>query len=269
MYSKYHGCGNDFIIGKYQSGNDYSLLARKYCDRHLGIGADGLLLVEKENNNITMHLYNSDGSIAPMCGNGIRCFANYCLDEGLINENDFIVNTLSGPMRIIIESRDPFFCKVNLGKPDFSSEKLSIDTKKNVFIDEKLKVNDIDVSVSAVYMATHHLVILVNDLNKAIESKIAEVIAENKIFLVGINVNLVEIIDRKNIKMKTFERGAGWTLACGTGASAAYSVLRKKNLCDNELSVHLELGILKITSINDEIIMSGPSKCVAKEVKFV
>ena len=69
--------------------------------------------------------------------------------------------------------------------------------------------------------------------------------------------------------MKTFERGAGWTLACGTGASAAYSVLRKKNLCDNELSVHLELGILKITSINDEIIMSGPSKCVAKEVKFV
>ncbi len=77
-------------------------------------------------------------------------------------------------------------------------------------------------------MATHHLVILVNDLNKAIESKIAEVIAENKIFLVGINVNLVEIIDRKNIKMKTFERGAGWTLACGTGASAAYSVLRKR-----------------------------------------
>lgn len=268
MYRKYHGCGNDFVIGMYNQREDYSLLAKKYCDRHLGVGGDGLILAEKVKDVIKMHLYNSDGSIAPMCGNGIRCFANYCLDMGLVSGNEFVINTLSGDMKIVVESRNPFFCKVNLGKADFSSKKLEIKTNKDIFFDEKIVIGKKEVLVSAVYMATHHLVVIVDDLEKAIQSNIAIDLAKQDIFTAGINVDLVQIIDKENIKMKTFERGAGWTLACGTGASAAYVVLNKKGLCNNELKVHLLLGTLKITSVNDEVIMSGPSECVAKEIYF-
>lgn len=268
MYTKYHGCGNDFIIGEYQKNIDYEALAKKCCDRHLGLGADGLILAEKKNGTIKMHLYNSDGSIAPMCGNGIRCFSHFCIDMGLVDSNEFCVETMSGLMKICIESRSPFYCKVSLGFPSFSTKKLDIDTLKEEFLDEVISVNGKNVKVNAVYMATHHLVVIVDDLNEAIKSGIAEELGKNKIFKKGINVDLVEIIDEKNIKMKTYERGAGWTLACGTGASAAYVILKKKNLCLNELNVHLEYGVLKISSLNEEIFMMGPSECIAKNIEL-
>lgn len=268
MYSKYHGCGNDFIIGKYEKWLDYSNLAKKYCNRHTGIGGDGLILVEVINDKLKMHLYNSDGSLAPMCGNGIRCFSHYCLDNGLVRKNEFEVETMSGKMKIYVEKREPFFCRVSLGYPDFRSDKLEIVTKKNEFLDEEIIINGKKIIVSAVYMATHHLVVIVDDLNKAIESGVALKLGKLNIFKKGINVDLVEIIDRENIKMKTYERGAGWTLACGTGASAAYVILKRKNMCDNILNVHLELGILQITSISEEIFMAGPSECIARDIKF-
>lgn len=268
MYTKYHGCGNDFIIGRYQKDVDYEALAKKYCARHLGLGADGLILAEKKNDKIKMHLYNSDGSIAPMCGNGIRCFSHFCIDNGLVETREFNVETMSGIMKIYVESRDPFYCKVSLGIPCFSAKKLDIDTQKEEFLDETLIVDGKSIKVDAIYMATHHLVVIVDNLEEAIKSGVAEKLGQNKIFKKGINVDLVEILDNKNIKMKTYERGAGWTLACGTGASAAYVILKGKNLCYEEVNVHLEYGILKISSFNNEVFMSGPSVCIAKNIEL-
>lgn len=268
MYTKYHGCGNDFIIGIYQKNVDYKMLAKKYCARHLGIGADGLILAEKKNDIIKMHLYNSDGSIAPMCGNGIRCFSHFCIESGLVEENEFSVETMAGIMKICIESRNPFYCRVSLGTPCFNAEKLDIDTQKEEFLDETIIVNGKSIKVDAIYMATHHLVVIVDNLEEAIKSEVAEKLGQNKIFRKGINVDLVEIIDEKNIRMKTYERGAGWTLACGTGASAAYVILKMKNLCYEEINVHLEYGVLRISSFNNEIFMSGPSVCIAKNIEL-
>lgn len=268
MYTKYHGCGNDFIIGIYQDGKDYSKLAKKYCDRHLGIGADGLILAKKQNDKLIMYLYNSDGTLAPMCGNGIRCFSHFCLDNKLISGNEFDVETMSGVMKIYVEKTDPFYCRVSLGKPIFDSKKLDISTSKKEFLDEVIIVNNQQIKVDAVYMATHHLVVLVDNLEKAIEDKIAEQLGKNKIFTKGINVDLVEVVDSENIKMKTYERGAGWTLACGTGASASYVILKRKNMCQEKLNVHLTHGVLKISSINDEVFMSGPSECIAKNMEL-
>ena len=271
MYSKYHGCGNDFILGKYQENIDYSEFAKRVCDRHTGIGADGLLIAKSDNNLLEMIFYNADGSRAPMCGNGIRCFALYCLDEGLTDKDNFDVLTIPGIMKVKVTSKNPFLCCVNLGKPDFSSEKLEIKTSKETFLDEKIELIDKDiikeVIVDAVYMATHHLVVIVKNLEEICKSNIGEQLCSYHLFKRGINVNFVQIIDCENVKMKTYERGVGWTLACGTGASASFVILNKKGLCDEKIKVHLEKGTLEIGyNKNKEVMMEGPAICIAKNI---
>ena len=265
MYRKLHGVGNDFIIGKYTEGINYKEFAKKVCDRHTGIGADGLLILRYKNNLPYMEFYNSDGSLAPMCGNGIRCFSLYCILEGVVNSNEFDIDTLSGVMHVKVTQKEPFMCKVCLGRADFSSKKLDIDTKEDTFLDQMIRIDSKrSVEVSAVYMTTHHLVVLVSDLGKAIKEGIAQKLQGNKIFTKGINVNLVQVIDRGNVIMKTYERGAGWTLACGTGASSAYVILKRKGLCDNEVTINLEKGKLKISSMGDDIYMEGPAEEIAQ-----
>lgn len=267
MYTKYHGCGNDFIIGPYKDGINYSELAKKVCNRFTGIGADGFLLAKEENGRIEMVFYNADGSRAPMCGNGIRCFSLYCLDKGLVNGDIFSIDTLSGEMLVEVKQREPYICKVCLGEPIFSSKKLDIDTKEETFLDQELNLEKYGkVNVSAVYMATHHLVVLVDDLDEAINSTLAYELGSNKVFTKGINVNLVQIIDRDNIKMKTFERGAGWTCACGTGASASYVIMRLKDLCNEKVKIHLQYGQIEVSSIENKIYMEGPSVCIASNI---
>lgn len=269
MFRKLHGVGNDFIIGMYNEGVDYEKLSKKVCDRHTGIGADGLLLAKKVNNLYYMVFYNSDGTLAPMCGNGIRCFARYCILEGLVQGDEFDLDTMSGIMHVKVTNKDPFMCKVCLGKPDFSSKKLDIDTLNDTFLDQEIVLSDgKKIEVSAIYMATHHLVVVVNDLQEAINSNIPYELREHKIFKKSINVNLVQVIDRKNVKMKTYERGAGWTLACGTGASASYVILKKKNLIDNEITINLEKGQLKISSVDEDIYMEGPAVEIASSIEI-
>ena len=264
MYRKLHGVGNDFIIGRFVDGTDYVALSKKLCDRHTGIGADGLLLAKMNNNIPYMVFYNSDGTLAPMCGNGIRCFSRYCLIEGLVSGDEFKIDTKSGIMNVKVTQKDPFMCKVCLGRPNFSTKALDIDTNKETFLNEKIRLScGKDIEVSALFMTTHHLVVIVDDLKKAINDKIAEELQANKIFTKGINVNLVQVIDRSNVVMKTFERGAGWTLACGTGASSAYVILKEKGLIDSELTINLEKGQLKISSIGDDIYMEGPAVLIA------
>ena len=124
--TKYHGCGNDFIILREEDavGYDLNTLIPAVCDRHTGLGADGLILVRVR--PLTMLFYNCDGSRAPMCGNGIRCFAKFCLDEGIIDAKQFDVETLAGIKTVTITSRDPFFAQVAMGQADFSPETVGV-----------------------------------------------------------------------------------------------------------------------------------------------
>lgn len=269
MFTKYHGCGNDFIIGPYIKGTDYPSLARKVCNRFTGIGADGLLLAKEENERIEMVFYNSDGSRSPMCGNGIRCFSLYCLDKGLVSGNIFPIDTLSGEMIVEVKQREPYICKVCLGEPDFSSKRLDINTDEDTFLNKNIELEKYGrVNVDAVYMATHHLVVLVDDLDKAINSSLAYELGNYSVFTKGINVNLVEIIDKDNIRMKTFERGAGWTCACGTGASASYVIMRLKNLCNEKVKIHLQYGEIEVSSKENKVYMEGPSVCIARNISI-
>lgn len=273
MFRKYHGVGNDFIICTYQNKDiDYSQMAKKVCDRHTGLGADGFLVAKVDKEFVEMIFYNADGSRAPMCGNGIRCFSKYCLDEGLVSGNEFYINTIPGLMKINVISFEPYVCKVNLGKPHFESSLLDIDTDKETFLNEEITYFDKEekkIIADAVYMTTHHLVVLVDDLDKTVNSNLGDILCHHPLFKKGMNVNFVEVIDRDNIKMKTFERGVGWTLACGTGASSAYVILKMRKLCNDKINIHLEKGTLAITSINDEIIMEGPVVSIAKGIELI
>lgn len=270
MYSKYHGCGNDFIIGRFDEEINYSDFSKKVCNRHTGIGADGLLIAKvSDDKALEMIFYNADGSRAPMCGNGIRCFAYFCLKEKIIDVNEFEINTLAGKMAIKVLSKEPFRSIVNLGKPIFDSKTLDINTSKEVFLDEMIMVNGWQIKVDAVFMATHHLVVIVENLEEVIKSDLGERLSENRLFTTGINVNFVQIINREKIIMKTYERGVGWTLACGTGASASFVILNKKDLCGEKVAVQLELGELTISyNNNKEVLMEGPAVCVASNIEI-
>ena len=140
-FSKYHGCGNDFIIvsEKEVVDSNYSELATKICNRNTGVGADGFIVVGE--NPLEMIFYNADGSRAPMCGNGIRCFAKYCFDKGIRNESEYKVLTLAGEMGVKVISENPFVVEIDMGKPDFTPIKCGIKTDKEDFLKQNIETN--------------------------------------------------------------------------------------------------------------------------------
>lgn len=155
--TKYHGCGNDFIILREEDavGYDLNTLIPAVCDRHTGLGADGLILVRVR--PLTMLFYNCDGSRAPMCGNGIRCFAKFCLDEGIIDAKQFDVETLAGIKTVTITSRDPFFAQVAMGQADFSPEAVGV-SQSGPVLDFPVSVEGKTVLVDSFFMSTVHTV---------------------------------------------------------------------------------------------------------------
>lgn len=253
--SKYHGIGNDFLIIPYMGEIDYSSMAKKYCNRKISIGADGFIVVKKD--PYEMIFYNEDGSRAPMCGNGIRCFAKYVCDNYGMQEN-LDVNTLAGLMKIKVVSKNPFMVQVNMGSPIFDN--VAIKAKDNEsYLNRKINVSDKEFIINSLFMGTIHTVIFVDNLNDVIDKDYGEKICNYPLFKEKTNVNFVEVIDNNNFKMKTYERGVGWTCACGTGACASYVIGKMYNKCGEYVNVHLEYGMLRIEGDN-EILMTGPAE---------
>jgi len=258
-FSKYHGCGNDFIIVTEEAaaGREYSELAKQICHRQLGVGADGLIVVRKD--PLEMIFYNSDGSRAPMCGNGIRCFAKYCSDEGICSEKEYPVKTLAGTMMIKIIGRDPFLVEVAMGKPDFDPKRCGI-TGQAGSLNRKLQLKNGQVEVSSCFMGTVHTVVWLDNLNDFDLVKLGEEISNHPIFSEKTNVNFVRIINRKTLELITYERGVGMTLACGTGACASVVIGALEGRCDRDVWVLLPCGRLRIEQkADDEVMMTGPA----------
>lgn len=258
-YGVYHGCHNSFVICDYMDC-DLSNLAKIYCEKH---HTDGFIAVKRLSNSecsLEMYFYNQDGSRAPMCGNGIRCMVRYAYDNAYIKSNEIIkILTLSGIREIIITSVDPFIVKVNLGKPNFNPIQLSIDSDKE-YINEIFPVTkDKNINLTAIYLGTHHSVTIVNSIEEA--NELGSLVCHHPFFKVGVNANFVIIQNRKNIFVKTFERGVGWTLACGTGASSSFTVLNMLDLVDDEVTAHFIDGKIKVSINKDkDILMEGPAE---------
>jgi len=254
-FSKYHGCGNDFIIIDENEELDYQILAPKICNRYIGIGADGLIVVKKK--KLEMLFYNNDGSISTMCGNGIRCFAKYCLDNNIVNEKNFDVITKAGLINIEEVSPDKYL--VNIGKPSFKTS----DLKMNTNLSSYLKQNLFNTEVSSVLIGTVHTVVFVERLEEVIKTDLGEKICNAEVFTDKTNVNFVEVIDKDNFKVRTYERGVGWTHACGTGACASFIIGSLENKCNNEVNIHFKYGSLKISKRDEDIYMCGPAVKIA------
>lgn len=247
-FTKLHGNGNDFILideFNHEIIPGKAAFAAKYCDRRFGIGADGVLYLGRSDiADIRMRIFNSDGSEAEMCGNGIRCLVKYALDEGYIRGKS-TVDTLAGVLQIESRVEDKTWVRVNMGKPQFPG-------LKGEFID----VNGY--KVNAVNTGVPHAVIFVDSLDDDRLMLDARRIRFDPIFPKGTNVNFVHVDSHNEITIRTYERGVeGETLSCGTGTVACAAVAHRAGQTGKNVKVNTKGGILKITLTEDTAFMEG------------
>jgi diaminopimelate epimerase len=261
VFEKYHGTGNDFILLKAAPTNP-SELAKRICDRHFGIGADGILYPTSSSiADLKMNYYNSDGSIAPMCGNGMRCFAAFALKHGLIHSTSVSIETLAGIIPVSFDAAQDLI-KIDLGVPITSLNYPDVEKPITKFAKHSLVIEGEQVDFYVLNMGTIHTVIYLDDHLSLNWRKIAEPFSKHPFFPKQTNVNFVEVLDEYTQKVTTFERGAGWTLSCGTGssASAAVSVILGKT--KNIVETIVPGGTLSVY-VHDRIELAGPAAYIA------
>ena len=273
-FEKYQGAGNDFIIvaekDLIEKGiPEYGEFASQVCDRHFGIGADGLIILKYVASMPFMFFFNGDGSQAPMCGNGIRCFSHYLVNNHLIEGDEFVVKTVPGDLTIRVnydEEKDDFTARVNMGKPVFNVKEL-INIEKEQFLREKINIDGKEIEISYIFMGTDHSVIFVNDfadynideLGKKIENY-------TDLFPKKVNVNFVKVYDREHIEVITWERGVGRTLACGTGATASAVLAKTFDFVDDKINVKVPGGqlVIEYEGGENDVFMTGPSEKIVE-----
>lgn len=264
-FCKYHGLGNDFIIINNIDGSICldSQTVEVMCHRRFGIGADGIVLIQKSDKaDIRMLIYNSDGSRPEMCGNAIRCFSKYVYDHGIIKCKQIAVETDAGIMQIdiIVEKGKVEAAVVNMGKPDFDASKLAKDYDKQQLINEPIKAGDKCFNITSLIMGVPHTVIFTDNIEDEYVQDYGRLIEKHSLFSKGTNVNFVKIIDRDNIIIRTWERGAGYTYACGTGACACAAAGITQGLLNDRVKAQLRGGSLVIHWKNrGDIYMEGPA----------
>ncbi len=247
-FTKMNGLGNDFVVLDFEefqkTKTEADKLAKKLCNRNFGIGADGLIVVNPntEKADISWIFYNSDGSAAQMCGNGMRCFARYVYDNKLVNKKEFSVETKAGIIvpKIISDNE----VRVNMGKPILAPSKIPCKAENNLNIpfvteDEKFLLN-------AVSMGNPHCVIFVEKDSKNLALKYGSKIEHDNLFPEKTNVEFVEILSKNEVVINVWERGCGITLACGTGACATTVAGILNGYLDNTVKANLKGGALKI-----------------------
>jgi len=268
-FSKYQACGNDFIIidtefSKKIIPEKRGKLAKFLCDRHFGIGADDVLYLDPSSNaDIRLKIFEAQGPEADMCGNGIRCVAAYLCEK--INKNNLIIETNDG-IKHIKKIEDKY--RVNMGKlrtkmRDMEKYFISKFPSDELLLDKTINFQEIgEIKASIVNSSEPHCVIFVEDVDKEDINKYGRNITENKkVFPFGINVNLVEVIGGKALKIRTYERGVFYeTLACGTGATASAGVAHiLKKVRGNQIEVITKGGKIEIEITKDSLYMVGPA----------
>jgi diaminopimelate epimerase len=269
-FTKYHGLGNDFILTDARSQPELAHwpdLAIQLCNRHTGIGADGLVLVLPARDAVfAMHIFNSDGSIARMCGNGIRCFTRYVFDQGWWHgRGELHIQTASGlrMTEVVNADSDAFMVRVNMQPPLLAPADVPTTlTAANGYgpaLDRPLDVGEM-VRVSCLSMGNPHAVMFVDDLADVDPRSLGPRIETHPVFPDKTNVHFVQVIDQATLRMRTWERGAGLTLACGTGACAATVAAALTGRAGRKTTVYVPGGYLSIdwSEASGEVYMTGP-----------
>ncbi|MXS82294.1 diaminopimelate epimerase [Nitrosomonas oligotropha] len=264
-FTKMQGLGNDFVVldGINQTIALDREQIRKLADRHFGIGCDQILLVEKAEGqaDFRYRIFNADGGEVEQCGNGARCFVRYVHDHGLTQKNEIRIETLSGVISPHLEVNGNV--TVNMGKPIFEPEAIPFAAEKRA-LTYPLELQGQPVTISAVSMGNPHAVRVVPDVDNAPVDTEGALIESHPRFPKRVNVGYLQVMDRTHIKLRVFERGAGETLACGTGACAAVVAGINLGLLDRRVKVSTRGGELTISwQGNDEPVwMTGPAVTV-------
>lgn len=259
--TKMQGLGNDFILTE-EVPDDPASAAVRLCRRRLDIGADGLVLVlPSDRADIRMRIINADGSEAEMCGNAIRCVARYAYDRGLVSDAKMTVETLAGIMKPeLIFAEDGLRVRVDMGQPDFDPEHIPATVEDP--LDFEIPVERRTLQGSAVLMGVPHVVLFQEDLDEAALLELGAKISASSLFPREANVNFVSHDGEDQLYVRTFERGAGRTLACGTGACATAVVAARTGRTGNKVRIRVEAGWLDIEVTDDGVFMTGPAAYV-------
>ena len=268
-FTKMHGLGNDYVYMNaiHQHIEDESTLAQFVSNRHFGIGSDGLILICKsEKADFKMRMFNSDGSEAEMCGNGIRCVGKFVYDKGLTQKTEVTIETLAGikTVQLNVKNGKVETVKVDMGEPILEPKEIPVISEEKPVKNLKLKAEDKEFVFTCVSMGNPHAITIVDNTKEFDVEKYGKVLEVNKAFPNKTNVEFIEIVDKNNIKMRVWERGAGETLACGTGACASVVACVLNNLTERNVNVELLGGKLEIewNKNDNHVYMTGPAVTV-------
>ncbi len=275
-FVKMHGAGNDYVYvnGFETEVKDISSMAKKVSDRHKGIGSDGLVMIlppEKSTKaSVRMRMFNSDGSEAEMCGNAIRCVGKFSYENKLVNSTKFFVETLAGDkeLELFLKNDKVTHVTVDMGIPYWNSKEIPVDVKESECLNYPLEIGGTTYTISCVSVGNPHAVIFVDNVVNLELEKIGPLIECHSLFPKRINVEFVQIYDREHVRMRVWERGAGETEACGTGACATALICAKLGHTERAVDIALNGGNLKIDwRDNDHIFMTGEA-CLVFEGEF-
>jgi diaminopimelate epimerase len=268
-FTKMQGCGNDYVYVDCTKNviDRIPETAIKVSDRHFGIGADGLILIRNsETADFMMDMYNNDGSRGKMCGNGIRCVAKYVYDNGMTDKKQLRIETLSGikELDLTIENGKVTYVTVNMGAPITKPSLIPVISDKEIMIKEPITIGDQVYDITCVSMGNPHAIVFVEDTNAVPIETLGPKFDFHKIFPERVNTEFVQVVDRNHIQMRVWERGSGETLACGTGSCASVIACVLNGFTENEVTVSLLGGELKIRYEEEQntVFMTGPAVTV-------
>lgn len=268
-FTKMHGLGNDYVYidAINQKIENESSLAKFVSNRHFGIGSDGLILICKSDiADFKMRMFNSDGSEAEMCGNGIRCVGKFVYDKGLTDKTIVKIETLAGIKTLVLNTKDGKVetARVDMGEPILEAEKIPVISKEQAVKNLELEAENKKFKFTCVSMGNPHAITIVENTKEFDVEKYGKILEVDKAFPKKANIEFAQIIDKENIKMRVWERGAGETLACGTGACATAVACNLNGLTDRKVNIELLGGTLNIewNEKDNHVYMTGPAVTV-------
>ena len=269
QFTKMHGCGNDYIYFDCfkQKIADPEALSRRLSRYHFGIGGDGIILIEPSAcADARMRIFNQDGSEGKMCGNGIRCVGKYLYDSGLARKEEIAVETRSGIRVLQMQVKDGQVTgvTVNMGQAELAPERIPVAFPESEIIGRPVPIDGKEWEITCVSMGNPHCVVFCEDPDSLELTQVGPKFEKAEIFPEGVNTEFIRVIDRKTLQMRVWERGSGETLACGTGACASAVAAILRGYCDREeeITVRLKGGELKIRWDQEAVWMTGPAETV-------
>jgi diaminopimelate epimerase len=261
-FKKYHGLGNDYLVID-PNVQDFAMTEaniRLICNRNFGVGSDGILYGPTFENDVpALRIFNPDGSEAEKSGNGLRIFAKYLFEKKYVRSKSFKIRTLGGIVDVQVQDRTANLIRINMGKVTFISDEIPVAGPRREVVDQALDINGTEYQVTCLSIGNPHCVIPMKEVNEETARALGPYVENHRMFPNRINLQIVRVIDRANIDIRIWERGAGYTLASGSSSCAAAAASHKLGFVDNDVTVHMPGGTLRIEIGDDgRIHMTGP-----------